>query len=133
MNFAKLMGASALALGLVLTPAVAAQQGQQGQAPAPQTKAPSTEQVMKMDLKAYARTAIELQKINNKHAQKFQQAEGQEEKQQIQQKMRQKMVGAIKEGGLTLESYNTIATAAKQDKKVYEKVMGYVKEFQNAE
>jgi FtsZ-interacting cell division protein ZipA len=104
---AVLAGALILALALPM-------QAQDAQPKQPQ---PSAQQVepSQDQLKSFASAALQVQEIRSKWQTRMQAADSDEKAQEFQTQASAEMVNAVKEKGLTVETYRAIATAARDN------------------
>jgi hypothetical protein len=102
-----LTGALILALALPM-------QAQDAQPKQPQ---PSAQQVepSQDQLKSFASAALQVQEIRSKWQTRMQAADSDEKAQEFQTQASAEMVNAVKEKGLTVETYRAIATAARDN------------------
>jgi FtsZ-interacting cell division protein ZipA len=102
-----LAGALILALALPM----------QAQDAQPKPQQPSTQQIepSQDQLKSFASAALQVQEIRSKWQTRMQAAESDEKAQEFQAQASAEMVNAVKEKGLTVETYRAIATAARDN------------------
>jgi hypothetical protein len=100
---------SALTLGVA--PQVKAQDDktQQPQAPTPQTEFDQSQ------LESFASAALEIREIRSKWQSRMQEAESAEKTREYQAQASAEMVNAVQAQGLTVETYNAIAAAARDN------------------
>ena len=100
---------SALTLGIA--PQIKAQDDktQQPQAPTPQTEFDHSQ------LESFASAALEIKEIRSKWQSRMQEVESVEKAKEFQAQASAEMVNAVKAKGLTVETYNAIAAAARDN------------------
>ena len=102
---AVLAGALILAVALPMQ----AQDSQPQQPPTPQVE-PTQDQI-----ESFASAALQVQQIRSKWQTRIQTAESTEKAKELQTQASAEMVSAVKEKGLTVETYTAIATAARDN------------------
>ena len=102
-----------LAGALILTMALP----MQAQDTQPKPQQPSTQQLepSQDQLKSFASAALQIQQIRSKWQTRMQAAESDEKAQEFQTQASAEMANAVKEKGLTVETYRAIATAARDN------------------
>lgn len=108
----------AAALTLGVAPLVQAQDTKtpQQQPPAQQQQPPAQQAEFSQDqLESFASAVLEVQEIRSKWQAQLQGAENAEKAQELQAQAGAEMVSAVEEKGLTVETYNAIATAARDN------------------
>jgi hypothetical protein len=89
---------------------------QQQQPPAQQQQPPAQQAEFSQDqLESFASAVLEVQEIRSKWQAQLQGAENAEKAQELQAQAGAEMVSAVEEKGLTVETYNAIATAARDN------------------
>jgi hypothetical protein len=74
------------------------------------------------DLNSFAVAAVKVHRINSTYTRKMDEARSDEEKQQLQLKAGSEMVEAVKHEGLTIDTYQDIASHLKTDDDLAERV-----------
>jgi hypothetical protein len=89
----------------------------QAQDAQPKQQQPSTQQIepSQDQLKSFASAALQIQQIRSKWQTRMQAAESDEKAQEFQTQASAEMANAVKEKGLTVETYRAIATAARDN------------------
>lgn len=77
-------------------------------------------------LQAYAVAAVEVRDLQQEWIPRIQNAATSEEKQQLRDEATGQMVQAIQDEGLTVEEYNAITDAARQDPQLLRRIQGYM-------
>ena len=80
-------------------------------------------------LHAYAKSAIQVAKINQAAEQSMQSAKSDQEKQQLYAKTQAQQVQVVKNNGLSVQQYNAIALAERSDPQLHAKVVDYAKQY----
>jgi hypothetical protein len=90
---------------------------QQQQPPAQQQQMPPAQQAefSQSQLESFASAVLEVQEIRSKWQTQLQGTENAEKAQELQAQAGAEMVSAVEEKGLTVETYNAIATAARDN------------------
>jgi Domain of unknown function (DUF4168) len=84
--------------------------------PPPQQQPPTQQlELSQSQLESFASAVLQVRDIRSKWQSRMQGAESAEKAQELQAQAAAEMVGAIKEKGLTVETYNAIATAARDN------------------
>lgn len=124
----RLLAGIALASGLTLgaTAVMAQQQETQPQA-APPTEA---QKIDEQQLETYAKAAAKVQQINDSYLPKLKQAEDANKIDAIRKEAESKMVKAISDEGLTVEKYNRITIALRNDPQLAKEVTKMIKDAQ---
>lgn len=73
-------------------------------------------------LSQYASARSEIKEVSQSYRGDMQQAENKKEAQKLRKEMQDAMVGAVKSSGLSVEEYNKITKAMRQDKELQSKV-----------
>src|SRR5688500_17317915 len=94
-------------------PAIAQTQG--GQAGQMQSPTQPAQDFSQAQLQDFADANARIRDIRQSAMQEMQQADGQDERTQIRKQAQQNMLEAIKDSGLTLESYNQVGRAAQSN------------------
>jgi hypothetical protein len=96
-------------------------QAQAPQTPPPQPPAQQTEFDSKQ-IQSFASAARKVQEIRTKWQPKMQEADNAEKMQELQMQANAEMVKALEETGLTVATYNAIATAAQENPQLAEQI-----------
>lgn len=107
-------------LPAVVTPVLA-----QAQKPAPTRPAPATFSAAQLD--QFAAAAIDVYRINNKHADRWRAAALPAEKSKIQAEAKAEQETAIRKSGLSLETYAAIMRASKVDEALNQQIADRIK------
>jgi len=101
--------AGALTLGLAVS--------MQAQDATPPQQQPPTQQLelSQSQLESFASAVLQVREIRSKWQSRMQGAESAEKAQEFQSQAAAEMVSAVEEKGLTVETYNAIATAARDN------------------
>ncbi|NIJ42737.1 hypothetical protein FHS78_003042 [Parvibaculum indicum] len=83
-------------------------------------------------LKAFAKTALQVQQINKAAKEKFQGASSKDEQETIQKEAYADLKSAITSQGMTLEEYNEIASAAQSNKDLRQRITNYMMKMQDS-
>jgi len=108
--------AGALILALALPMPV--QDSQPPQQPPTQQFEPSQDQIQ-----AFASAALQVQQIRSKWQTRMQEADSAEKAQEFQVQAATEMVSAVQERGLTVETYKAIATAARDNPELANRIV----------
>lgn len=121
--------AIALARTVLLTsallPAAFAPAHAQAQKPAPAKAAPANFSAAQLD--QFATTAIDVYRINNRHADRWRAAALPAEKTKIQAEAKAEQEAAIKKSGLSLQTYSAILSASKSDEALNQQIADRIK------
>jgi len=79
------------------------------------------------DLNSFVVAAIKVHRINNAYSRKMEEAKSDEEKQQLEQTAGGEMVKAVKSEGLTVDTYQDIASRLKTDTDLAARVQQKIK------
>lgn len=82
------------------------------------------------ELKSFAVAAIEVKRIHDAYAPKFESAASSEEQQQVQQTASQEMIRAVEKEGISVEKYEEIAGQVKANPAVAERVREHLRSTQ---
>jgi hypothetical protein len=74
------------------------------------------------DLNSFAMAAVKVHRINNEYSQKMQEARSEPEKELIEQRASHEMVNAVQSEGLSVDTYQSIASRLDTDNALAEKV-----------
>jgi hypothetical protein len=80
------------------------------------------------ELKSFATAATEVQQLSIEWQKKLKEEKDQQKSQEMRQEATQEITQAVKDEGLTVEKYNQISMAARQDKDLRNKVVQYMNE-----
>ncbi|HKM25941.1 MAG TPA: DUF4168 domain-containing protein [Thiopseudomonas sp.] len=98
----------------------------QNTAPAQQQAAPAQQQqqghVSDADLEKFISANIEVSKVREEYAVKFNHAKDQEKAQQLQQEAQDEMLSAVEESGLDASSYNMLAEQIQSSPELQERI-----------
>jgi len=108
--------ASALILALALP--MQAQDSQPQQQPPPQQFEPSQDQIA-----SFASAALQVQQIRSKWQTRMQAVDSDEKAKEFQVQAATEMVNAVKDNGLTVETYKAIATAARDNPELASRIV----------
>jgi hypothetical protein len=110
-----LAGAVILALALPI----------QAQDSPPQQSQPPTQQFepSQDQLASFASAVLQVQQIRSKWQTRMQDADSAEKTQEFQTQATAEIVSAVQEGGLTVETYNAIATAARDNPELVSRIV----------
>jgi predicted ATPase with chaperone activity len=129
MSKAPLLGASLLALSLMLagplSPATAQEQEQQQDVP----QATTTE-IAPDQLDAFVNAALDVQRVQQDLSAELQAAESEEEANRLQQEAQDEAVQAVEGHGLTVDQYDSILRAATADPDLYATIIALMQERQ---
>lgn len=124
---APLLGASLLALSLMLagplSPATAQEQEQQ----VPQA---TTTEIAPEQLDAFVNAALDVQRVQQDLSADLQGVENAEEADRLQQEAQDEAVQAVEEHGLTIDQYDSILRAATADPELYATIIALMQERQ---
>ena len=109
--------AGVLILALALPVPAQDAQPQQQQPPTQQFE-PSPDQIQ-----AFASAALQVQQIRSKWQTRMQEADNAEKAQELQVQAATEMVSAVQERGLTVETYKAIATAARDNPEIANRIV----------
>ncbi len=109
--------AGALILALALPMQAQDSQPRQQQPPTQQFE-PSQDQ-----LKSFASAALQVQQIRSKWQTRMQEADNAEKAQELQVQAATEMASAVQERGLTVETYKAIATAARDNPEIANRIV----------
>lgn len=80
-------------------------------------------------LKSFAEAAVKLGQIRSEYRAQMGEAESDEQRAQLQQETNQRMAQAVEETpGISVQEYNTIASASRTDEELAEKIQTYIQE-----
>jgi len=96
----------------------------QAQDKKPQQQPPPTQQleISQNQLESFASAALQLREIRSNWLSRLQGAESAEKAQEFQAQATAEMVSAVEAKGLTVETYNTIATAARDNPELADRI-----------
>lgn len=79
-------------------------------------------------LESFAAAVVEVRNVNQEWQQRIQQTQDPQQERQLREEATQKMAEAIEDEGLTVQEYNQITQAARQNPEVYDKVTEYIQQ-----
>lgn len=82
------------------------------------------------ELKSFASAATEVQQLSVEWQKKLKATQDEQKSQQLRQQATQEITQAVKDKGLTVEKYNQISMAARQDEQLRNKVVQYMNQQQ---
>ncbi|MDZ7642011.1 MAG: DUF4168 domain-containing protein [Desulfurivibrio sp.] len=112
-------GALILLLGLAI-PGLALAMPEQGQ--------PQQQDFDQATLQNFADASVELQSIQEEYAGRLEGVQDQDKAIEIQQQANKEMVGAVKDVGLDVQTYNAIANQMNTDPELNEQVLDLIKQ-----
>jgi hypothetical protein len=83
---------------------------------------PSASSYGEDDLNSFAVAAVKVHRINNQYSRKMQLAKSEPEKHQLEQRASDEMMQAVQDEGLSVDTYQTIASCLDSDDVLAEKV-----------
>ena len=89
---------------------------------APLSMAQSEQGFSDEKLSKYAQARSEIQAVSKSYRSKMQEAEDQKAAQEMRKEMQDEMMTAVKDNGLSVEEYNEITKAVRQDEELRQKV-----------
>ncbi|MGM0595177.1 MAG: DUF4168 domain-containing protein [Pseudomonadota bacterium] len=118
-----ILTASLLGGALVLAPMTASSQ-EPAQNPA--ASAPSKADIGDEKLGQFVDAFVEVRELEQGFTSKLENIEDQEEAQALQQQTQQEMIGAVEDAGLSVEEYNNIVAAMRQDPELRDEILSQV-------
>jgi len=96
------------------------------------TVAQAQESYSDAKLQSFAEAAVKLIGIRSDYQSQMGDASSNEERQQLQQQTNQRMAQAVKDtDGISIEEYNEIAQASRNDQGLAQKINGYIEDTAN--
>lgn len=117
--------AGTVLLTSALLPAAFTPAHAQAQKPAPAKAAPASFSAAQLD--QFATAAIDVYRINNRHADRWRAAALPAEKTKIQAEAKAEQEAAIKKSGLSLQTYSAILSASKSDEALNQQIADRIK------
>lgn len=106
------------------------QSPQQRQQQPPQQPGGQAQNFSDQELKTYAGARLEVRRINQAYQPKAQQAQTEEQQQKLQQQALENIKSAIREEGISVEKYNRITMAVRNDPELASQVQNYMARMQ---
>lgn len=89
---------------------------------APVTMAQGEAKFSDEELKKYASARSEIMEVSESYRSDMQDVESKKEAQELRKQMQDEMMGVVKNAGLSVEAYNKMTKAVRQDKELQQKV-----------
>lgn len=119
--------AALLGSAFILSPMAAHSEPQQGQpAQPPAAAAPAEANISDAQLEKFVTAFGEVRDLEQAFTRELEKVDNQEEAQALQQGTQQKMMGAVEDAGLSVEEYNQIVSAMRQDPELREEITSQV-------
>jgi len=118
------LSAALLGSAFILSPMAAHSEPQQGQPPA--AAAPTEANISDAQLEKFVTAFGEVRQLEQEFTRELEKVDNQEEAQALQQGTQQKMMGAVEDAGLSVEEYNQIVSAMRQDPELRQEITSQV-------
>lgn len=119
--------AALLGGAFILSPMAAHSEPQQSQpAQPPAAAAPAEVNISDAQLENFVTAFGEVRELEQGFTRQLEGVENQEEAQALQQRTQQKMMSAVEESGLSVEEYNKIVSAMRQDPELRQQILNRV-------
>lgn len=117
--------ACAAAFALLVGGAAAPALAQQDESSSSQQESPAQADFSQDELESFAKASLEVDRLNQKWVDQIAQAESEEEGQEMRNQAVEEMSQAIRDEGLTVETYNNIFAAAENNPEVASLIKDY--------